>query len=733
MGEKIGSYPVHSLHVLTSDGLLETNRAGDNLTVARPAISRDQCEDPRILARTDDLFGPKPAYPTRPGTVGPPPGVSPTATIPTAVLARAFGPSTGEQPALRAKIDEALRANKDKTFEALANDKKAMALMSPEEKAQAIRRLVQGRTNNREDRAILNYLESCKNRAEFDRVLELAGGGKKVLKELDHKDTFRKTLLVYQAWGRDDLVPPKWKNFVSQVPSGILLQPDGGGLDDLGQVPPRLGPHYGRPWQNLGDFEAASFDHHLLREIDPGTRVELIIENARRKSSGQPPLDYAGLLSALRRVSSDPALGDGQKKKQIEELRRSFGLSKNTMRDLGTGRLAGVTRTVKDELTSFYPVLMGQLQSRLAAAVRMGGEGSARAAEIRAQIAELASEAERRGQRLDGQAQQLDKLYRIRLGSGLFSKVLKVFDQVAPLLNLIPGFGQLAYAVYTGVKVAVAASKGNLMGALGAAARFAGPLGGAIGGSLGRIVSVSGKLISSGVAGARGYQALAQGNIAGGLAAIGGAFDGAGSTLGVSPRLLDAVNKGVSLGTKIATAAQGIASGDYTRVLAGVRQATELAGLENAVLDRQLLGNVTVRDVLAHSDQGARLFRQIREGEIDKALGTLHRELAGWAPIEQVDQLVRSGQRELIDRGQVILNKPEVRKAFTTFERFAPFVQAAATGRYSESLARLAELEPLNRVRDRLLAARTAAEQFEPAFHGIAAELLRELAGAPRP
>lgn len=622
---------------------------------------------------------------------------------------------------LRKKIDDAVKANDDDVWSEIAKDKNALALMTPEEKAMAIRGLKDGYTGDAEDRQILDVMMSCTSREEFDEVIQKAGGTA-VLTEMDHGDTINKTAMLFAMWDRADLIPPGnayLQDLASKVEHGVLMRPDGGGLASRGSAPTIVDRHNQLYGDGADAVEGSSYDKHLYGEMHQGTRIELMMENSLRKADGKPPLDHNAMLGELREVMEDPALSKEQREAKIEQIRQQYGLSPDTMRELGTGFFATATAAVKQDVTAYYAEHIGMLSSAYEQAVLRYGADSPQALELERQLKDAEVEANQRIGKLQARQNELSELYKIKdfwdmLGSffsdlvGVFGKVL---DFVSPLLNAIPGIGQVAFATYTGLKVGIAAARGDLAGVLGGMANFAGPLGASIGGPLGKAAI---QITEAGVTIGRGVAAAARGDWMGMLGAVGGGLNSAG----VSLPLPEGLNKGTALFSDVSGVVEGIASGSFEQVLKGLGDAVDF--LPDSVR-AALSGEETFRKALEYSKTGAQLFQSLNNGNWASALGIMHQQLSG--PLGSFDggQLGR-----FVEDATSALNHPAVRQLFSDFESVEPFVTSVISGDYRSSLQSLLdspEWNPLHAPVTRLL---KSVDQFEPAFQQIAAQVLAQ-------
>jgi hypothetical protein len=587
----------------------------------------------------------------------------------------------------------------------ISKNKRALAAMTPQEKAAAIRQLMDGWTKDPEDRAILDILLSCSSREEFDEVMRLAGGGN-VWKELDHRDSEEKMVLLFQMWGRTDLIPVKWREWAaSQVPEGILLQPDAGDLEALGSDPADVDPAYGRTGADMNSKQSASLDKHLYREMDPGARAQLIMENARRKAAGLPPLDLNKVTAQARAIIEDPTLTQGQKDARIEALRKEHGLTGDVMRELVTGRMARALGEVKTDLETVY---RDNLQALMMELVKLGyrdeeiGENDPpEVKKLKQKIKELKNDAESRLGALQAQSDALNALYKVPAGfwsdfCDLMADVgkiaLKVLDVAAPLLNFIPGVGNALYLAYVAAKTIMAAVNGDMMGVLAGVASLAGPLGGAVGGSVGSLVVKGGQLIKSGMAIAQGADALSRGDIVGAIAGFGAGAAGAAGALGASARTINTINETVKVGSGLAVTAEGIANGDWEKALGGLLTAAN-GRIPMDKLNKLLEQNPWIKDTFEHTKRGVEFFKQVKNGDYLAALGTLDKELTGWAAGTSAEAFLKEARRLPVEKLEKFLDEhPEVRDLARHGQKGVQLYNQIKNGDYEGALQTLGEL-----------------------------------------
>jgi hypothetical protein len=692
-----------------------------------------------------------------------------------------YGPPAAEKEAIRKRIDAAMKANSDDQFKALAQDKDALALMTPSEKAGMIRRLMKGWTTDSEDRAMLNVLESCKTREEFDQVMRESGGGK-VLGEMDDSTTKHKTAMLFQMWGRTDLIPANLKKYAAQAEEGCLMRADTG-LDGIGSNPAEVDADDNTNQGGAEGTEKRSFYKHLYNEMPPGTRAELMMENSLRKSSGKPPLDYAKLQADLRAIMSDDSLDKKAKDAKVEELRKSYGLSGDTMRELGSGRQAEVTSRVQKDVQSMYVAELQSLAAKRDALVEQEGEDGPDVVALDRKMKEISAEAEKRLGRLQAQHDELGELYKIP--PSFWEKAAAIVEKIAkaalPLvLSLLPG-GAILMAGYAAVQGIAAAARGDIAGFLTGLAGAFGPFGEAIGG-VASMVKTGVDLVKDGISVYKGVKAAAEGHWAEAVGDIAGGIGGAAKTFGVDAGALDTFNQGAKAAHAVTATVEGIAKGDWEEALGGLTEGyDQLPGGVKQRVGSFINDNPITRGVLEHTQQGVQFFHELRTGDYGAALGTLGNEAsrlaegtAAQAVVERLKKLpeeARARVNEFVDahpevqmvlahgkRGLDIveqlkrgdyagalaaadaelggagrrtvervlgdaaekLNGPALKQLWETAAHSAPFVQSVLSGQYGRALELLYNGDEAKELRDKVGVARDAVKVFEPAFQAFA-------------
>lgn len=554
----------------------------------------------------------------------------------------------------------------DKKIREYAKSPEAMAMASPEMKAHMIKKLIKGYTNSKDDRAMLDILESCKTKEEFDQVMKLAGG-KKVADEIDHGPTKQRLNKLCYMWGR-----PEW----AQVRSG----PFGGGneLKECETVRNALiDPKKGAELAGLDEATIARYtapiDPNTLSK-DPGERArqiaehqrqvnafnihlenkaykELIMENGGRLARGEPPLDWAKVNAEVYEVMEAdyttiqptqygrfPISPEKQKEAKLEEIRKKYGLSKDSMRELYTQRHSYVYRRSAAELEQAAKTALKQYDLNISKLIGQHGEGSDEVKEARVKREQFREDVKVEQEKLEKTAEFAAKLYPVP--SSFFEKLvnaiasigkflLKVLDFLGPLVNLIPGVGQALYMAHRAYKAILAFASGNWQAMLGAAAGLAGGIGNAVGGALGRGLETASTVAqtTSGLATAIATgdpMAIlgAAGGVAGGLGGVGGSF---GSTMQDAQKLLNT-------GATAASAIQGAAEGDWERAFGGLGSLAQQTG--------QMAGGAT-GEFMAKTGQAMAVASDLAGGNYAGALGGFNSALTPFVDSPTVQEVMR--------------------------------------------------------------------------------------------
>ncbi len=200
--------------------------------------------------------------------------------------------------------------------------------------------------------------------------------------------------------------------------------------------------------------------------------------------------------------------------------------------------------------------------------------------------------------------------------------LMKIFDLLSPLLNLIPGVGSAIFAAYQGVKFIVGLVKGNVAEVIGALASVAGGVGSAVSGVAGSVLKIASKAVQVGHSLAQAIESKNPLAILGALGSVSGSLGQVGKSLGslgkgaaqIGKGLAQAAQftqKGLQIATAGATFIDGAAKGNPDQALSG------LTGMMGAT--GSLVGGTT-QQVLQHASQGVTAIQNIAQGRYGAAL-----------------------------------------------------------------------------------------------------------------
>jgi len=466
-----------------------------------------------------------------------------------------------------------------------ADDPLAMLVTTPSEKSAMLRQLMDGWTKDSDDRGMVSILESCEDKAEFDKVIDGAGG-KAVVDELDDDEAKKKANQLCGAYERmdcatdqktaqaayGDLTDPKRVHYFLNGADGGVVKP---------QTQPRSGDladDYIRQSQADTAARAATLDRRTV--------VDTVLTNSERQYNGKPMFDPRAVRGDVNAVMADPSLSDDEKEKKIDELRKQSGLSEYTMRNVATQPLARIYENQTMQTARFAAVGDMLLQQKAMQMVASFGANSPQAQAALKAVADFHTEMEPYTKSLEGAAKKLEDLYPPpkSFWEGVVGFLGDLAKTVAPaLLNLIPGVGTALYAGYEAVRTIVDAAQGNFLGAL---TDVAGVLPG-VGGTIGEIASAA---IKGGVG---IEQAIEHGDVLGGLTAAATAAGGIAGATG-SPAVQDIAD----MAKEATQVARGIKDGNFAAILGGVG---DIAGLDPQT--RQLLqGSAGAVQAIARGD-----------------------------------------------------------------------------------------------------------------------------------
>lgn len=511
---------------------------------------------------------------------------------------------SAEQVAKNAEKIE--KADGDKTVE-LSKDAELLRNASPEQKIKMIKELGKGFDGHDDKKcmAIDRILSSCRSKAEFDRVLDGAGG-KDLLKHLNGDEAKQRINELCGMWGREDVatMPEVAKKF-----SGLMT--DQAKQTEYSATRPPTSDEAKSSGANIkGTPPDPAFDQAAdtvkdgIRnkaydvDSDQGSKVELIREQRRRELSGSPKLDYTSLTAQSEKITnaSDDEIRAYKKKKpdekiseddrkdyikdKMEELRKRTGLSEQSINDLVTRKMGNIYGQAAGEMASYGGQIVGTLQKQLDEVTKTQGPNSPQAQHLKARIANLSKNFDNSTKQLGQTSQAYHDLF--PMPPSLSESIGKVFsvigDIAASVLKFVPGWGQAFSEIYTAAK---SIGQGDLVGGIaGFGGMVTGPgyreachfiqrsskgdvldaLGGLsteMGGRIGEEAIKMGKNISREDWGAVAGQ-LSQG--AAMLAGVGGA---AGEAVTIAKTVLES-------GRAAFTVADGISKGDGFAILGGI-------------------------------------------------------------------------------------------------------------------------------------------------------------------
>lgn len=511
---------------------------------------------------------------------------------------------SAEQVAKNAEKIE--KADGDKTVE-LSKDAELLRNASPEQKIKMIKELGKGFDGHDDKKcmAIDRILSSCRSKAEFDQVLNGAGG-KDLLQHLNGDEAKQRINELCGMWGREDVatMPEVAKKF-----SGLMTDPAKQAEYSANRPPTSdeakaSGANIkGTPPDPAFDQAADAVKDGIKNKAydvdsDQGSKVELIREQRRRELSGTPKLDYTSVTAQAEKITnaSDDEIRSYKKKKpdekiseddrkdyvkdKMEELRKQTGLSEQSINDLVTRKMGNIYGQAAGEMASYGGQIVGTLKKELDEVVKTQGPNSPQAQQLKSRIENLSKNFDQSTKQLGQTSQTYHDLF--PMPPSLSESIGKVFgvigDIAASVLKFVPGWGQAFSEIYTAAK---AIGQGDLVGGIaGFGGMVTGPgyreachfvqrsskgdvldaLGGLsteMGGRIGEEAIKMGKNVAREDWGAVAGQ-LSQG--AAMLAGVGGA---AGEAVTVAKTVLES-------GRAAFTIADGISKGDGLAVLGGI-------------------------------------------------------------------------------------------------------------------------------------------------------------------
>lgn len=170
---------------------------------------------------------------------------------------------------------------------------------------------------------------------------------------------------------------------------------------------------------------------------EPAIATKLQEINQKRAQKGQAPLDFQSVTREIEGIMNNPALSDKDKKGQIAQIRKKLGLSKKDMRTLFTQRLKTIYENAAQQIRVQIANTTDPIEKQRLTSLLQSYESKA------------------------GLYNNMFKSFWSKLG-GVFKKIggflktvasgiFKVAQFISPFLKFIPGIGQIASFVESGL------------------------------------------------------------------------------------------------------------------------------------------------------------------------------------------------------------------------------------------------------------------------------------------
>ena len=514
----------------------------------------------------------------------------------------------------------------------LSEDKDAMKVATPDEKAKLIKELQRGWTKDSQDAAIKRILLSCKSKEEFDELVNLVGG-KSILEDMDDDESKTKINQLMGGWGRTELaddpaVAKQYENVLADSKRKADLTstrpPTQSESNAVGGEYPMGAGDANDPLMQAGNQAANKVKKDMGNEMydvnsDPQASNELALVQRGREIDGKPKLDFTEITAEANKIASAPDfeskvqeyakandISDPKEARekymtqQMDHLRLKYGLSEQEMSGLVTKRMAHIYGKGAEQMSGYSEAIVAPLKQQLAEVERTYGPNSPQATALRAQIAKFEQSTGAFTQHLSNVSETTKSLYPVPTSfwEDVVSALGPIADIAASICAVIPGVGPAITGVYFGVKAAVAAAKGDVLGVFSSVASALPGVGGVIGGATGAALNTAGKVAQAGI----GFgTSVANGNV----------FGAVGSLAGVgSGPAIDYARKGLAL-------ADGISRGDVTAIANGA----------TGVLGPVVGNNPYIQQVAQYTQKAAPFIDAIASGDASKAFGIISSEL----------------------------------------------------------------------------------------------------------
>ncbi len=512
----------------------------------------------------------------------------------------------------------------DGDIKEFSEDPICMAVSTPQEKSSMIKQLMDGYTTGSEDRAMVSILQSANNKEEYEQIVDGAGG-KKIVEEMDNDEAKKKFDLLAGAYDHPELASDP---ATAEKARGALTDPARtqylmGGADQNVVQPQSVDPSKAVAPQNANDPLMAKTDLFIANQnakisaqvntLDRRAAVETVLENAQRDSEGKPLMNPRDVRNEVNSVMNQPGLDKDKREEKVEELRKKYGLSEYTMRNIATQPISHIYNEATVEAAGFMQTNAGPLEENVKRAEARYGKDSQQAKEARARLEQFQSRIGPHTANLQRIGSELGEMYPPPkdflecLGDFLLG-ALKMFGPM--LLNLIPGVGTTLFAAYQGVKAVVSAVQGDWLGLVGGVAGILPGLGNVVGGVVGSTIQGGKQALETGLSVAKG---IASGNpleIANAAGGIVGQVSKFSSELGqfgtVLKQGVDIAREGLDLG-------KGILGGDLSAITKG-------AGMVANQMDKLGGAGSAFSTVANYTRQGIDFANSMANGQYVSAL-----------------------------------------------------------------------------------------------------------------
>ncbi len=441
-----------------------------------------------------------------------------------------FGMPAEKTSALQAQIQQSIDADDSDAIVKLAENGDALKAASPAQKARMIAILQDGWTKDSQDMAIARILTSCASKAEFDRVVDMAGGPK-ILDDIDLPEAKADINKLMGGFDRIECADDK---ATAQAYRGVLLPPQVDALSatrtpSAAERDAVLGP---RPPGARDDERIDPVGRQMGRaaydvQADPLARNKLALVNRDRQLHGQPPLDHTALVSRAYEVANDPAFlaeaeraiaGAEKQRGKLDDAERQ-----EIREQVLAQRLGGVAKEYglsEQEMKTLVSAKMGRVLQEGAAAVRSLSNDPATHAWA---------------DRLQATGATAANLFKVppSFAEDFVSALSVIGDALAAVVNLIPGVGQAISGAYFGVKAIVGLANGDILGAFKSLLSAVPGFSGVFGAAAGVAINSGARVAQAGIAAG---ETIASGN----PLAIAGALGGMAGNLGIDLRSIGA-------------------------------------------------------------------------------------------------------------------------------------------------------------------------------------------------